>query len=281
MAKKNYLLPAAIVCVILLAVFSFTDLNISLALYNPENWFGRFFEAFGELPGNLVAVFCCAALLAARDTRSRIVEILSLVIFGAGMIAASYVAGTTPFHYIDGPEWLGYLLAAAFGVGSLYLCLNLAEKDRDALRAAAVIGIATYLVAVISINLIKVLWGRPRLRSMTDPAAEFTPWYRPQGWNTDNEFKSFPSGHSATAAVIIWISMIPRFIPALRRREGLFTCVALAWTVMVMLSRIIMGAHFASDTLVGASITIFSYYGLRRWLGGRLGMKPPNEAGIQ
>jgi hypothetical protein len=41
-----------------LVIFSFTDLQISNAVYNPTSGFGLLFQAIGEFPAAVIATFC-------------------------------------------------------------------------------------------------------------------------------------------------------------------------------------------------------------------------------
>lgn len=255
MTKKENLFLGGIF-VILLAVFSFTDLAISQALFNGESLYGKFFEAFGELPGALVAVFCSAALIVTRNKAVKWKSICSVILFGFLLLSFGFMAGVMPINYLGAPMPIAALLAAVFIVAAFFLAKKVDPKQMQSLRRAAIIGILTFVAAIIVINLIKMGWGRMRFRIMDDPAAQFSAWFLPQGFTTDNEFMSFPSGHSANSAVILWITLIPAFAPRFKNSSILLKIIAFAWTALVMFSRIIMGAHFASDVLMGATISI-------------------------
>jgi membrane-associated phospholipid phosphatase len=160
------------------------------------------------------------------------------------------------------------LIGVVYAAVALLLASKLGTDDQDALRKAAWVGLLLLLAAVIIVNIIKIPWGRMRLRIMDDPDNQFTRWFLPQGKAANDDYKSFPSGHSAGAAVIIWITLLPTFIAGLRTKKAAIALniIAYGWIVLVMVSRIIMGAHFASDTLVGASITLCCFYWLKKWI---------------
>lgn len=67
---------------------------------------------------------------------------------------------------------------------------------------------------------------------------------------------SFPSGHSANAAIMIWITLIPTFVASLKDKKKWFVGFAALWTIIVPISRVIVGAHFASDVTMGVTITL-------------------------
>lgn len=106
----------------------------------------------------------------------------------------------------------------------------------------------------------KGTWGRMRFREMTDPIAEFTRWYQivPRG-GFDNVYASFPSGHSMNSAGVILLTLLPPIIPALKDKEKALHIFVYIWCAVVGISRVFMGAHFASDVTVGIllSLTIF------------------------
>lgn len=250
---------------ILLAIFTFTDLQISKTIYNPQSGFGHFFEVFGELPGALIGVFSMAALIVTGNYNAKWKTILFNLIFGVLLVMFSFMAAIMPLNYLDGISMpLAVILAVVYGAGSLWIAKILSKEENKNLREAAIIGILTFIAAIVVINIIKMCWGRLRFRSMVEPYKEFSLWFMPQSFTTNNEYMSFPSGHSANSAVIWWITLLPTFVAQLRGKEKHLKLVAGAWIVMVMISRIIMGAHFASDVTVGASISIICFYLISR-----------------
>ena len=251
--------------VLLLLVFTFADLSISKALFNIESPYGIFFAAFGETPGVLVGLFSAAALIITRDKTQKISSVAQIIGFGLMTVLLGLMAGAMPLNYLKVSPIIA-VMAPIYIVLAFYCAHRIAKADPKALRQAAKMGLYLMLAAMVIINIIKIFWGRPRMRIMDNPASQFTYWFLPQGIAASDQYKSFPSGHSANAACIIWITMLPTFLPKLRTRKAFITlnAVAYVWTVMVMLSRIIMGAHFATDVLMGASITVASFYLLKR-----------------
>lgn len=96
------------------------------------------------------------------------------------------------------------------------------------------------------------------MRDLADPYADFVPWYLPS-WFSGND--SFPSGHSANAACVLVLTLLPRL---LRDRKWLAAIISHAlcygWLLIVMAARIVAGAHFASDVTTGAFITLASFH---------------------
>lgn len=263
--RKSEVITFAIVALALLVVGTLFDLPISIALFNKQNLFGNIFAAFGETPGMLVGAFCAAAMITTRNKQVTWKSITAIIGYGLLMVTFSLGAAIMPRNYLDIPFAICVALVPIYIVLALLAATKLAQTNRDALRRAAVVGLLLAFAAMLVINIIKIFWGRPRMRIMENPAAEFTPWYLPQGIAASDEYKSFPSGHSANAAIIVWITLLPTFWQKAKGKvtEIILAVVAYGWTLAVMLSRIIMGAHFLTDTVMGAGLSICMFFILR------------------
>lgn len=265
--KKNEKLCFLGIVASLLVIFAFTDLEISKAIYNPQSGYGHFFEAFGELPGALIGVFSLAALITTGKYNAKWKTILFNIIFGVLLIMFSFMAAVMPMNYLGGIKMpVAGILAAVYAIVALWITKILSKEENKNLRQAAIIGILTFVAAILVINIIKMFWGRLRFRSMEAPYNDFSLWFIPQGLTTNNEYMSFPSGHSANSAVILWITLLPTFVVSLRGKEKYLKVIAGAWIVMVMISRVIMGAHFASDVTMGATLSIVLFYLISKWV---------------
>lgn len=83
-------------------------------------------------------------------------------------------------------------------------------------------------------------------------------------WNwTDWSYQSFPSGHTTTAFALCFVVSFlrPRWYPAM-----------LVFAVLIALSRVVLGAHYATDLVAGAVVgTLGAYlvrnvFAARRWV---------------
>jgi len=94
---------------------------------------------------------------------------------------------------------------------------------------------------------LKLLVHRPR----PGGGSGFTPLFIIGRRISDN---SFPSGHTAGAFILFaLVYLVPRSRPVLRTVAGL---IFLAWGTAVGLARVVWGAHYPSDVLLGALITL-------------------------
>jgi membrane-associated phospholipid phosphatase len=102
-------------------------------------------------------------------------------------------------------------------------------------------------------TLLKSVWGRIRYRDLHS-MAEFCVWYKPCGRISNY---SFPSGHTAAISVILCFLQW-KHNPY--ERVSLLRYVLVAGGIALMaISRMMMGAHFLSDTIAGFLITYTLY----------------------
>ena len=112
----------------------------------------------------------------------------------------------------------------------------------------------TFFGYVICIQVVKTFWGRVRFRDLDALYSHFTPWYLPQGITG---FDSFPSGHAAMG----WL-LLPIFILFSRKTnltKYFVLTLIIIWAVVLSLSRVAIGAHYASDVLFGSFFMIATF----------------------
>lgn len=258
MTKKETLIVLGIALGLLILAIPF-DLKFSALVYDPSSLFGKTFEAVGEFPAMAVAMFSSAALIFTRNRKILFSNIGSLILGGLFLGLSALMGGVLPINYLHISLVPGFVLAVVYVVIVVLLVKRIPAQYHPQLRRAAWIGLMTFIVSMIAINLIKMGWGRMRFRAMEGSTAGFSPWYIPQGFNSNEEFKSFPSGHVANAALILFITLLPSFIPAWEKHKTKLKFVAYGWVILVALSRIVMGAHFISDVAVGFIVTLLVY----------------------
>lgn len=175
------------------------------------------------------------------------------------------MAAALPTGYLDIPVWL----AALIGVGCtgltvwgvLLLCR---DADRGIVLRVAAVFLLVIFADILVVNLVKIPWGRARMRLVaSDARAYFMPWWQPGTELRDTlvaagiaaeEFKSFSSGHSANSSSLMLLSLLPVLRPQWKHRQAVLFCVGFGWALAVAVSRIVMGAHYLSDTAVGFAV---------------------------
>lgn len=263
MNKKLFIVSTGILA-ILLVCGTFFDLQLSQALYHPENLFARFFYWFGQAPGMLLVSFGFMLILMARPKNTKWLSILLLLICGV----CSFIYAALPLsigtYYMD-CALPGRLASLALSIVLYIIMLAGAKKlaeinDPRTLIRIALTFILLYFVVEKILSFAKNLWGRPRFYSILDDFTRFSPWYRLLGNPMDDTFKSFPSGHTAEGAMLIGIVLLGKTVPALKKKSALLYGIVFAWVLCVMAARIIAGAHFLSDVTVGAFITFIVFF---------------------
>lgn len=259
-------LAALLLCMI---AGSFFDLPLSKLLYpGHENSLGQFFAAFGELPAFL-ALTCSGCLLLVYRERINPSWSALTAVCGAALILMGLVLNIREAsdNVPDMPVWVSILVtvfaAAATGAGIVYYARGASAKTvvRFVLTLV-VVSIGTMFL----INLIKVPWGRVRMRQIYKTSESyFTPWWQAgstlkkklmaEGVSSD-EFRSFPSGHTACAACAMLIGLLPTLRKGKEKRTKLLFIVGCLWAAAVAISRIWMGAHFLTDVTMAWLIAL-------------------------
>lgn len=241
------------------------DMDITRAVMNERSLYGRALEVAGEPPAILFTSFNLALMAAyffkckKLSRRDIVLGALSLVgCIGTAVFTtvkiAKYVC-TAPLH----PLITLYAVLAALAISLVFVMLTLfmseetLEKYFDAALHCFIAAAATFVI----IWALKLVWGRVRPRQLFGDAV-FTPWYLPQGFTG---YFSFPSGHTANATVVFSGAYYLRFLQ--KKHAGLKPLILVAlgiWTALVAFSRVVVGAHFLSDVLFGAAVTVAIVY---------------------
>lgn len=246
-----------ILAAISLVAASFVDLDLDKMLNNPESFFANWFCNTGELPGYLLVPIAGAIVYICSS--NKILKLAGvLTSLGGAALTGGYLGD---YFFIDNGRATiyGILLGLLFGAGFLYTVsyINVPEKLKKPLIIISISGIIALLVQVGVINIIKFFWGRMRFRAMLAEGSfdGFTQWYIPNTNASSNEFKSFPSGHTAGAGMSYLMMLLPMINEKWKKRKTICFVVPLIYTSIVALTRMIMGAHFLSDVTIGGTVS--------------------------
>lgn len=261
-SKKLFIILSSILFFsLLILAFGRIDYNISETIVNRDSIWAEFFNMFGELPftaGMLLAVM----ILYGGHRRGKIkTPILSVIVYPL-MMLLSFMTAIMPIRYFyefdGGVPKGGYILAFVIAIILFILIvLILLKKDAESFqkfKKAAIILIALVLSEVILVNVLKMVWARPRMRSI-DSFEQFKYWWQINGFKNIEELKSFPSGHTANAfAMIAGVSFMKT--ESNKKKWMIF---AFSWGILTALSRVVLGAHFLSDVIFAGVVTIALY----------------------
>jgi len=282
----------AVLFAITFAVGTFLDRDIAAAVFSKGNIAALAVSTLG------IYVYCGAysfyfgAALSQTlkvETRPKriiysiIVAVLGtivMIIAGGSVLDVNNLGGIFPKVTRNVPQ-----MAIVFFVVFLPLAVIgfvVAKKNADpTLGRRIVLMLNCMTLLFLCYELIKLGMPRPRFRLISQgiEGIDFHAWYDPisnkeelistWGINSD-DLKSFPSGHTANA--IMSITILPGLalvIPALKKRINLLFISGLIFGFVVLLSRMVLGAHFLSDVSVGgfiASVASAIYYKRERTL---------------
>lgn len=259
--RKQERIAVAAVGAALLALFTFTDLAISEALFT-RPVIARVFEVIGELPFAFFAVFAFALFFRFRNRQNKASSILLGGLFSLLGLLFAAMGGFMCQNYLKdnwpgAPDALAALAAAVLIAAAVLLARCVPKEQARQAVTFAIIAVVYFVAVIVVMNTIKGFWGRMRIREMTDPAVQFTRWYvlTARG-GFDNTYASFPSGHAMNAAGTILLGLLPAFVPKLAGKEKLLKTAAYVWMVVIGTSRVMMGAHFASDVVAGVLLSL-------------------------
>ena len=245
---------------LLAGYFAFTDLQISISLFDSFSGWAKFLEKFGEIPGLLVLysgtfISLLHYLSGSNKFKFLLLPILLLV---ATFLSSYFVIVMYGRVTSNGSTVLEY----KYYIGSILLLLNLFAayqlrnvklEDRvlEYANKSVLLGFVGYL---LFIQPLKLIWGRVRFRCLDLLYTNFTPWFLPNGITGQ---QSFPSGHAAMAWMILPLLIL--LSNKSKTLRGALLLIIIFWGTVVPISRIVVGAHYPSDVLFGACIIILSY----------------------
>ena len=207
--KRSYTRSARLLFAALLLLMvagSVYDFQISSFLYpGKESSFGQFFAAFGELPAFLALICAGVLLFRHRGCLRKDWNILYLLasaglILGGIFLAVHEATDNVPAM----PSWVPLLVTVFFAAicsAALLLVTN-GAPGKTVIRFVLTL-IFVCVGTMLLINIIKVPWGRARMRliASTGNASYFTPW-----WKAVVAFSRLRMGaHFLTDVTMAWL----------------------------------------------------------------------------
>lgn len=262
---------------------------LSAHTYYTNHTFGAGFEAIGCAPMCLSLSFAFQILFRFFMRKKNLSNALRYILSAAALI------GTVITIYIPINDIIGYLLrhleredaagdgyitiAVSFVTALLSFCSVMAVKNFSDNQIEKLFGFALGVIAIaavstIIVELIKSPAGRIRFRAMNMYPeskdygfAAFAKWYEFKGqwldretkialFGTSDALRSFPSGHTSQAGCTYSLIMLPDALGIKNKKaRAIFWLLPIAFTGTVAVSRIIVGAHFFSDVLIGGTLS--------------------------
>jgi undecaprenyl-diphosphatase len=191
-----------------------------------------------------IAAFVLAAVLLDANSVGWVAALPDWLV---SVFQAITVAGKSNWYLI--PTGAALIVLVLGDWGSVGPSLRAAWCELASLIAFAFASVAA---AAIAVNLVKQIIGRAR-----PVLFERDGWLAFDPFNFDYANASFPSGHATTAGAVTMAAMLilPRFRWPI-----------LAAGLLIALSRVVVGAHYPSDTIAGLALGAGIAYALARFL---------------
>ena len=208
--------------------------------------------------------------------------VIVMTVAGGSLLDINNLGGIFPEIRRTIPQMIIVFLFVFFPIAVLGFLLGRRNNDPTLGRRIVLI-LNCMAVMFIIYEIIKTGLPRPRFSLIQEhiDGVDFHAWYDPIknkdelietfGIYSDN-FKSFPSGHTANA--ILSIAILPGLaavVPALRNKKKVLFVAGFVFGFLVLASRMVLGAHFLSDVSCGgfiASVMSAVYYKRERQLFG-------------
>lgn len=261
-----------------LLIGTFADQTIAAVLYSPHNVIATLITTTGVFPFFSSGVLFLGVIFERlydsgqrNPKRAALCITCAVAAFYTGFIgAAAFVSGDCLGGIIPSldrniPVILALTLLVElpiFGLG-----FKLAKRSDDALLLRRSLSLVIILlVAFLMLRFTKNIFNRPRYRTVVlgYEGVSFVPWYvrspNPSAlmarYGLDkNEFSSFPSGHAILAMSTIYILYsLAWLFPTLESKRRQLRLAGFLFAVAIMLTRVVLGAHYLSDVAMGAII---------------------------
>lgn len=278
--RKVLWITAGVLFLIPAVIFFFYDLEISKAIVqdNP-NFLFRILDAVGEFPiyiapvlFGLVFGFCSENkyLKTVFHMIGLIAIYICLVRLTGGIFEQFYNSELSLLQYILLPiaSLLIYILLVI-----LVAKINLQKLYN--IKDLTLIGVILSISSFIIVTAIKYIWGRPRFMYLDDQYLDYSNYLTIHGFSNSllgNRNLSFPSGHTNSASCIIVLLLIFKRLTNKKWVHMLIGIGCYGYILLVALSRVCIGAHYASDVLFAFGInslcliTIYGIFKKKGWL---------------
>ena len=285
MKKRFHLLIVIGLLLVGFIVGSFLDLEIDKALFSENNGFGLFMASFGVYPCYAGLAFMGGALLCTSLRRKElplwgkiVCYVLSAIAYGMSIYLCGRELPSVNGYNVPKLKVLSYAICAVLFAGAFVGGYMVSRKgDQKHLWTITVLLLVVFVVALLPAGfVIKLIIHRPRYRyAVRFGETDFYNWWQmfPEYKEhigkvvaggielTKEEFKSFPSGHSGTGMIIaMYLPYAAFYFPKLKGKEIFLFYGGVAFGLLMMFSRLLVGAHYLTDTCMGSLIVMVVFY---------------------
>ncbi|MHA1500228.1 MAG: phosphatase PAP2 family protein [Candidatus Heimdallarchaeota archaeon] len=244
--------------IILAVVFGIFDLEISNGIVNFGNILGTFGANFGDSPGYALIAIAVTSLIggAIKNRHKQKIPGYIIIALSLGGLITGIVLAEKKVIIIT-----AVLIVAL----AIFIPVTYKYNYKEFRQFSLLVVLLAIMNPLIFVQITKLVCGRVRFRDLVGTDfADYTPWYLPPGPSLHNA--SFPSGHTAMGWMLLPLIILVR---DRRKRDPIKRLVifgSIAWGFFVAVSRVIIGAHFASDVLFSTAIGIICLIFLYDWI---------------
>ena len=284
MKKRFHLLIIIGLLLVGFVIGSFRDLQIDQAIFDKNNGFGLFMASFGVYPCYAGLAFIGGGFLCTSIRRKELPQWAKIICYILSFVAyglAIYLCGDEmpSANGYNNPKlaFISYPICAVVFAGAFVGGYMVCRKgDQKQLWIILLVMTAVFLVGLLPAGfLIKLVIHRPRYRyAVRCGVTDYCNWWQSaknykdllglnvEGFEiTKEEFKSFPSGHSGNGMMVaVLLSFAPFFFPKLKGKEVFLFYGGVVFAAVMMFSRLLVGAHYLSDTCMGSLIVLVVFY---------------------
>ena len=284
MKKRYHLLIIIGILLIGFVLGSFFDLQIDKVLWSENNPFGLIMASFGVYPCYAGLAFVGGGLMSTTIKRKELPlwgKLICFFLSSLAIVMAIYLCGgewpSVNGYNVPQLEWLSFLIAGIVFAGVYCAGYLVCRKgDVKQLWAMLLVMVVIFTVSLLPAGfVIKLIIHRPRYRYLVRTGVlPFYNWWENcanykdyigghiDGFPiTKEDFKSFPSGHSGTGMIMaMFLSYAPIFFKKLKGKETIMFYIGVLWGLTMMFSRMLVGAHYLTDTCMGSLIVMVVFY---------------------
>ncbi|KFI68833.1 phosphatase PAP2 family protein [Bifidobacterium magnum] len=276
---QAYWFVLLIIAVGALIVGSFHDLGIDRFLYDPDATWAKFFYAYGPAPLywslEVAGLIMLRNITVRRASYNRLLKAFGVLLIAfAVLYSLVYALKKTPWNAA-----VSIVLAVVLFEGpSLGLYALVRHCGEMSLRILCIFLLASSLLPYVIVFVCKEVVRRPRFIALLgEPQLSFQPWWEITRKNMElstkvasnpDLFRSFPSGHTVSAAAILGWTVLPEYCKRLEPYRWVFYIVCPLYVGVVAFSRLVLGYHFLTDVsfafLVATACCAVAYVRLYR-----------------
>ncbi|MCH4015202.1 MAG: phosphatase PAP2 family protein [Solobacterium sp.] len=261
--KKGWMIFFLCLYVGLFLIATWKDLSISMyATSHAPAWYVHAGDAVGTAIPTCTAGVGCAGLYQCERREKKKGQWFWLLLF----VLLAFLTGWLLFRHGSTVSMIiGTAVTAVIYLFVFMTAGKAMDGSDENIHTVCLAIIADVILSMVIVNVLKLIWARPRFIYMDDPQREFKAWYVINGPAlVSDAYKSFPSAHTVSAGTSLSLCWLPCACTKLKDRKK--TILVLTWIVIlfVAVSRIFAGMHFLSDTLGGMGLAVLIYWLLDR-----------------